>query len=139
MVSLAEDPELFPDATQMLLADALARAEEALDAAVKADPKNRRAYIEEVDTFVPDFLEELVRGSIKEVLTVWEAFAGFCEEELGLEPEKLLEAYLEPTWPGIERLKDIVNNSDACEKDPEESAECREYFRRVWIALVKEV
>ena len=30
MVSLAEDPELFADATQMLLADALARAEEAL-------------------------------------------------------------------------------------------------------------
>ena len=35
MVSLAEDPELFADATQMLLADALARAEEALRRARK--------------------------------------------------------------------------------------------------------
>ncbi|MBV9455749.1 MAG: hypothetical protein JOZ19_16795 [Rubrobacter sp.] len=31
--------------------------EEALDAAVKADLKYKLAYIEEVDTFVPDFLE----------------------------------------------------------------------------------
>src|SRR5437868_15364532 len=35
MVSLAEDPELFSDATQMLLADTLARAEEALSRARK--------------------------------------------------------------------------------------------------------
>ncbi|MBV9455748.1 MAG: hypothetical protein JOZ19_16790 [Rubrobacter sp.] len=57
----------------------------------------------------PIFLR-LERDSTKEVLTVWEDFAGFCGEELGLEPEELLEAYLEATWPGIERLKDIVND-----------------------------
>jgi hypothetical protein len=39
MVSLAEDPELFPDATQMLLADALARAEEALRRARQRMPR----------------------------------------------------------------------------------------------------
>jgi len=85
------------------VARAYDRLRRAIEAAVKADPKNRPAYIEEVDTFIPDFLEERERNSIEEVLTVWEAFAGFCEEELGIEPEKLLEAYLGPTWPGIER------------------------------------
>ncbi|MBV9454701.1 MAG: hypothetical protein JOZ19_11380 [Rubrobacter sp.] len=39
MVSLAEDPELFTDATQMLLADALARAEEALRRARERMPR----------------------------------------------------------------------------------------------------
>ena len=39
MVSLAEDPELFADATQMLLADALARAEEALRRARERVPR----------------------------------------------------------------------------------------------------
>ena len=39
MVSLAEDPELFADATQMLLADTLARAEEALRRARERMPR----------------------------------------------------------------------------------------------------
>ncbi|MBV9455227.1 MAG: hypothetical protein JOZ19_14115 [Rubrobacter sp.] len=39
MVSLADDPELFADATQMLLADALARAEEALRRARERIPR----------------------------------------------------------------------------------------------------
>jgi hypothetical protein len=57
--------------------------EEALDAAVDADLEGMdadlqrmSAYLEEDDAFVPELLEELERDLVKEVLTVWEAFAG---------------------------------------------------------------
>ena len=113
--------------------------EEALDESVDADLQRMSAYLEEDDAFVPKLLEELERDLVKEVLTVWEAFAGFCEEELDLEPEKLLEANLGPMLPEIEKVKDIANGSNAHERDPEGLAICRETFRRAWNNLVREI
>ena len=106
--------------------------EEPLDANGAADLQSISAYLGEDDAFVPKLLEELERGLVKEVLTVWEAFAGFCEEELDLEPEKLLKANLGPTLPQIEQLKDIANGSNAHETDLEEVTIYRETFSRAW-------
>ena len=50
---------------------------EPLDASVDADLQRMSAYVEEDDAFVPEFLEGLKRGLVKEVLTVWEAFPSF--------------------------------------------------------------
>jgi hypothetical protein len=36
-------------------------------------------------------LEEMERELVREALTAWLGFAGFCEQEMGLEAEKLLE------------------------------------------------
>jgi hypothetical protein len=106
--------------------------QEALDPSVDADLQRMSAYLEEDDAFVPKLLEELERDLVKEVLTVWEAFSGFCEEELDLEPEKLLKANLGPTLPQIEQLEDIANGSNAHERDLEGVTICRETFRRAW-------
>src|SRR5215211_3321720 len=67
-----------------------------------ADPATER-NLQEIETrfqktaaFVPDLLENLERELVVEILTVWQAFTGFCEEELGFAPDRLLKAYFEP-------------------------------------------
>jgi hypothetical protein len=52
-------------------------------------------------------LAELERELAEEVLTMWEAFAHFCIDELLLQPEKLVKVWFEPMLPEIERLKDL--------------------------------
>ncbi|MDQ3910727.1 MAG: hypothetical protein M3305_02875 [Actinomycetota bacterium] len=63
--------------------------------------------LEEVSEVFLDELEELERSLLREALTAWEAFAGFCTEELGLEPEKLVKVWSEPTLSEIEKLKNM--------------------------------
>jgi hypothetical protein len=41
---------------------------------------------------------------VRETLTAWIGFARFCEQEIGLEAEKLLEALVRPF---AERLRDL--------------------------------
>jgi len=49
-------------------------------------------------------LEEMERELVREALTAWLGFAGFCEQEMGLEAEKLLEALARPF---AERVRDL--------------------------------
>ncbi len=49
-------------------------------------------------------LEEMERGLLREALTAWSGFAGFCAREMGLEAEKLLSA-LESLF--AERVRDL--------------------------------
>jgi hypothetical protein len=44
------------------------------------------------------------RELVREALTVWLGFAGFCAQEMGLEAEKLLEALASPF---AERVRDL--------------------------------
>jgi hypothetical protein len=48
-------------------------------------------------------LEEMERKLVREALSAWLGFACFCEQEKGLEAEKLLEAL---TGPLAERVRD---------------------------------
>jgi hypothetical protein len=49
-------------------------------------------------------LEKMERELVREVLTAWSGFVGFCEQEIGLEAEKLLEAVARPF---AERVRDL--------------------------------
>jgi hypothetical protein len=49
-------------------------------------------------------LEEMERELVREALTAWLGFAGFCAQEMGLEAEKLLEAVGRPF---AERVRDL--------------------------------
>jgi hypothetical protein len=74
-------------------------------------------------------LAELERQFSTEALTIWEAFASFCNEELLVEPEKLVKAWLEPMLAEIEKLK---NHQDPPEVDKGRLKEYEATLRRGW-------
>jgi len=91
------------------------------------------------DKYKEDFvspLEELKRRITREALTLWEAFAGFCNEELLIAPEKLVKVWFEPILPEIEKLKNL---QDQPEVDPEELKEYQAALKQAWSGLVRSI
>src|SRR5215207_7228914 len=60
-------------------------------------------------------LEEMERELVREALTAWLGFAGFCAQEMGLEAEKLLEALARPF---AERVRDLEELGARYEVEP---------------------
>jgi hypothetical protein len=60
-------------------------------------------------------LEEMERELVREALTAWLGFAGFCAREMGLEAEKLLEALARPF---AERVRELEELSARYEVEP---------------------
>src|ERR687898_32913 len=79
-------------------------------------------------------LAELERELAEEVLTMWDAFAHFCTEDLLLQPEKLVKVWFEPMLPEIERLKDL---SASTELNPEVLEEYEAAFKKMWSELAR--
>ena len=52
-------------------------------------------------------LEEMERELVGEALTAWSGFAHFCEQEIGLEAEKLLEALAKPFAEVVQELEEL--------------------------------
>jgi hypothetical protein len=52
-------------------------------------------------------LEEMERELMREALTAWLGFAGFCAQEMGLEAEKLLEALARPFAERVRELEEL--------------------------------
>ena len=52
-------------------------------------------------------LEEMERELVREALTAWLGFARLCEQEMGLEAEKLLEALARPFAEGVRDLEEL--------------------------------
>jgi len=52
-------------------------------------------------------LEGQERRAVSEALTIWEAFTTFCNEQLQLGPETLLQAWFKPMVPEIEELENL--------------------------------
>jgi hypothetical protein len=52
-------------------------------------------------------LEEMERDLVREALTAWLGFAGFCAQEMGLKAEKLLEALARPFAERVRDLKEL--------------------------------
>jgi hypothetical protein len=61
-------------------------------------------------------LEEMERELVREALTAWLGFAGFCAQEMGLEAEKLLEALARPF---AERVRDLKELGARLEVEPD--------------------
>jgi hypothetical protein len=52
-------------------------------------------------------LEEMERELVREALTAWSGFAGFCAQEMGLRAEKLLEALARPFAERVRELEEL--------------------------------
>ncbi len=78
------------------------------DPTTDANLEALQALVEKAAPFVPQLLDRLERELDREALAVWEAFAGFCREEVGLEPEKILKALFEPALDNVEWLKQLA-------------------------------
>jgi hypothetical protein len=113
--------------------------EEAFDPSIEGDLDNISARVEETMAFVSELLDRLEREFVVEVRAIWEAFAGFCEEELGFAPETLLKAYFEPMLEQVEELKALTSKPDTPGPDPEALAEYRETVSKLWTALARPV
>jgi hypothetical protein len=68
-------------------------------------------------------LEEMEREWVREALTAWVGFAGFCEQEMGLEAEELLEA-LERLFAESEPELEELSARHEVEADVEGVEEC---------------
>jgi len=68
---------------------------------------------------------------VGEALTAWLGFAGFCEQEMGLEAEKLLEALARPFG---ERVRDLdeLNARHEVEADAEAVEEYQAIMTEAW-------
>jgi hypothetical protein len=95
--------------------------------------------IVEVD-IAPVLLQRLERDLAEKALPIWRAFGRFCEEELGVEPRKLLAAAFEPALAGVDRLERLVRELEI--EDTEVVEEQVEEYRRLlsegWSRRLKE-
>jgi hypothetical protein len=80
-------------------------------------------------SFLLNDLEGQERRAASEALVIWQAFANFCNEQLQLEPETLLQAWAKPVLHEIEDLETIP---DPPEVEPKELKEYEEAFRQAW-------
>ena len=62
---------------------------------------------------------------------MWEAFARFCEEEMRLEPEKVLGAICEPALENVRWLEDLASGLDL-EPEHETVEEYRVILMKAW-------
>jgi hypothetical protein len=77
---------------------------EDFDPAIDGELEAAGARLEEAD-IMPGLLGRLEEKTTREAWTLFEAFAGFCREELEVEPEKLIKALFEPALARVEDLK----------------------------------
>jgi len=112
-------------------------AEENADPATEEDLREVEARLELAAGFVPELLEELERELVVEARTIWEAFAGFCEEELGIDPETLLRAHFGLVLEQAEELQALVSKPDAPDPNPAVLSEHREAMSEAWTSLTR--
>jgi hypothetical protein len=86
--------------------------------------------LEELD-IMPELLNRLEREISRQAWTLWEAFAGFSETCLDVEPEKLLKARFEYMLSGVEDLKSRGERLGV-EAEEEQLAEIRAAFLEPW-------
>ena len=87
-------------------------AEENADPAMEEDLQTVEARVEESANLIPELLGRLERKVAGEALAVREAFVRFCEEEIRLEPEKVLGAIFEPALENVRWLGNLAEGLD---------------------------
>jgi hypothetical protein len=81
-------------------------------------------------------LEEMERESVREALTAWLGFARFCEQEMGLEAEKLLEALARPFAERVRDLEELSARHEV-EADAQDVEECLAIMTEAWRRALK--
>jgi hypothetical protein len=81
-------------------------------------------------------LEEMECELVREALTAWSGFAHFCEQEMGLEAEKLLEALAKPFAESVQELEDLSTRHEV-EVDAEGAEEYLALMTGAWRRALK--
>jgi hypothetical protein len=107
--------------------------EEDANLEMEEDLRAVEARVEVSANFIPELLGRLERKVAGEALPIWEAFARFCEEEMRLEPEKVLGAICEPALENVRWLEDLASGLDL-EPEHETVEEYRVILMKAWNA-----
>ncbi len=105
--------------------------EDEQDPAIERDMEKLEATVEKNTKFLPALLDKLERDLATKVLTLWEGFAAFCEESIGVPAEKVVAVVLEPVVYRIENLKDRAERLEL-EPNAETVEEIREGLGENW-------
>jgi hypothetical protein len=76
-------------------------------------------------------LEEMERELVREALTPWLGFAGFCAQEMGLEAKDFLEAVARPFTEGVRDLEELSSRHEV-EADAEAVEEYLAIMTEAW-------
>jgi hypothetical protein len=117
------EPEMEPD-------------EHERDPAMERDMEELHATVEKYGEFLPELLDKLERELATNALSVWEGFATFCEESVGVPAEKVVAVVLEPVVDRIEDLKDRAVRLEL-EANAETVEEIREGLGESWRVVEK--
>jgi hypothetical protein len=105
--------------------------DEEQDPAMERDMEEIEAKVEKYGELLPELLGRLERELGAQALSVWEAFSGLCEEEMGLSSEKLLQATFDPALGDVKWLLGLCERL-GLEADPAAGEECREALGAHW-------
>jgi hypothetical protein len=119
------------------LEDDLEAEVEECDPALEGDLDALGRRLEEVD-IMPELLGRLERKITRQAWTVWEAFCGFAQRWLEVEPEKLIKAQFEDVLFGVEDLKARRERLGATAEE-DGVAEIRAAFLETWERHLGEV
>ena len=99
--------------------------------AMEEDLQAIEARVEKSANLIPELLGRLEGQVAGETLPIWEAFVRFCEEEMRLEPEKVLGAIFEPALENVRWLEDLAKGLDL-EPEHETVEEYRAILTQAW-------
>jgi hypothetical protein len=105
--------------------------EDERDPAIEQDMEELERTVEKYGEFLPELLEKLEREIATNALTLWEGFASFCEESVGVPAEKVIAVVLEPLANRVEDLKDRARSLEL-EANAEAVEEIREGLGESW-------
>jgi hypothetical protein len=106
------------------------------DPAMERDMDEIEAKVKKYGELLPELMDRLERELATGALAVWEAFSGFCEEEMGLSAEKLLQATFHPALEDVMWFKDLCERLEL-EADRAAVEECREALGAHWQRIVE--
>jgi hypothetical protein len=112
-------------------------AEKNADPQMEEDLDKIETRVDGSTSLIPGLLERLERELAVEPLAVWDAFCSFCEEEMELSAEKLLQATFEPVLEDVRWFADLCERLDL-EPDPAAVEECREALEEHWQHLLEQ-
>jgi hypothetical protein len=84
---------------------------------LEVDEAGIKAPIGRATSILPDILDKIERELAGEALTLWVAFAGFCEDEMGLDAEKVLGVIM---GAGEERVEVLTALAERLGLEPDE-------------------
>src|SRR3712207_4986752 len=101
------------------------------DPAIEEDLDRIEERVKETSGVVPEILDKLERELAGRAFSLWEGFAAFCDECVGVAAEKVVAVVLEPVADHIEDLKSLAEHLEL-EADAETVEQIREGLRESW-------